>query len=80
VPVAVQVSLGKLSLTGVGTSSAIPAASITTTLITMTATTKALFVTGTLAAVSLPFVIPRTENKPSPVSVPRGVESSTTKP
>lgn len=64
-PVAVQASLGKLSLTGIGTSSAIPAASVTTTLITMTATTKALFVTGTLAAVSLPFVLPRTENKPA---------------
>lgn len=64
-PVAVQASLGKLSLTGIGTSSAIPAASVTTTLITMTATTKALLVTGTLAAVSLPFVLPRTENKPA---------------
>lgn len=65
-PVAVQASLGKLSLPGIGTSSAIPAASITTTLVTMTATTKALLVTGTLAALSLPFVLPRTENKPAP--------------
>ncbi len=64
-PVAVRASLGKLSLTGIGTSSVIPAASVTTTLITMTATTKALLVTGTLAAVSLPFVLPRTENKPA---------------
>ena len=64
-PVAVQVSLGKLSFTGIGTSSAIPAASFTTTLITMTVTTKALLVTGTLAAVSLPFVLPRTEHKPA---------------
>jgi|GEM_PF-1984305 len=79
-PVAVQASLGKLSLTGIGTSSAIPAASVTTTLITMTATTKALLVTGTLAAVSLPFVLPRTENKPSLVDAPRVVRSSATKP
>lgn len=65
-PVAVQASLGKLSLPGIGTSSAIPAASVTTTLVTMTATTKALLVTGTLASVSLPFVLHRTENKPAP--------------
>lgn len=79
-PVAVQVSLGKLSLTGIGTSSAIPAASVTTTLVSMTTTTKALLVTGTLAAVSLPFVLPRTENKPSLVDAPRVVRSSATKP
>jgi RNA polymerase sigma factor (sigma-70 family) len=65
-PVALQASLGKLSLTGIGTSSAIPAASVTTTLVTVTATTKALLFTGTLTAVSLPFVLPRMENKPSP--------------
>lgn len=79
-PVAVQASLGKLSLTGIGTSSAIPAASVTTTLITMTATTKALLVTGTLAAVSLPFVLHRTESKPSPLNAPRVVKSGTAKP
>lgn len=48
-PVAVQASLGKLSLTGIGTSSAIPAASVTTTLITMTATTKMLLITAASA-------------------------------
>lgn len=79
-PVAVQASLGKLSLTGIGTSSAIPAASVTTTLITMTATTKALLLTGTLAAVLLPLVLPRTENKPSPANAPRVVKSSSAKP
>jgi RNA polymerase sigma factor (sigma-70 family) len=79
-PVAVQASLGKLSLTGIGTSSAIPAASVTTTLITMTATTKALLVTGTLAAVSLPFVLPRTENKPTPVSPPSVTKTIATNP
>ena len=79
-PVAVQVSLGKLSLTGIGTSSAIPAASVTTTIITMTTTTKALLVSGTLAAVSLPFALHRTESKPSPVHVPGVVKSGTAKP
>lgn len=78
-PVAVQASLGKLSLTGIGTSSTITSTSaITTTLVTMTATTKALLVTGTLAAVSLPFVLHRTESKPSPVDEPRVVKSSAT--
>jgi RNA polymerase sigma factor (sigma-70 family) len=79
-PVAVQVSLGKLSLTGIGTSSAIPAASVTTTLITMTDTTKALLVTGTLAAVSLPFVLPRTEKKLAPVSPPTVTKAIATNP
>jgi RNA polymerase sigma factor (sigma-70 family) len=80
-PVAVQASLGKLSLTGIGTSSTIPVAStITTTLITMTTTTKALLVTGTLAAVSLPFVLPRTETKPTPASPPSVVKNSPVKP
>jgi hypothetical protein len=79
-PVAVQVSLGKLSLTGIGTSSAIPAASVTTTLITMTTTTKALLVTGALAAVSLPFVLPRTENKPAPSRQPAATKAIATNP
>jgi RNA polymerase sigma factor (sigma-70 family) len=77
-PIAVQASLGKLSLTGIGTSSAIPAASVTTTFLTMTATTKALLVTGTLAAVSLPFVLPRTENKPTPNRPPPETKGFTT--
>ena len=74
-PVAVQASLGKLSLTGIGTSS-----TITTTLITMTATTKALLVTGTIAAVALPFVLPPTEDKPAPVRPPSVAKSSQAKP
>ena len=77
-PIAVQASLGKLSLTGIGTSSVIPAASVTTTFLTMTATTKALLVTGTLAAVSLPFVLPRTENKPTPNRPPPETKGFTT--
>jgi RNA polymerase sigma factor (sigma-70 family) len=79
-PVALQASLGKLSLTGIGTSSAIPAASVTTTLITMTATTKALLVTGTLAAVSLPFVLHRQEAKPTSASPPSVAKNSPAKP
>jgi RNA polymerase sigma factor (sigma-70 family) len=79
-PVAVQASLGKLSLTGIGTSSAIPPHPFTTTLITMTATTKALLVTGTLAAVSLPFVLPRPEAKPTSASPPSVAKNSPAKP
>ena len=81
-PVAVQASLGKLSLTGIGTTSAItPTASfITTTLITMTATTKALLITGTIAAVSLPFVLHRPEAKPAPVNQSRVLKSSSAEP
>jgi RNA polymerase sigma factor (sigma-70 family) len=81
-PVAVQASLGKLCLTGISTTTAItPAASvISTTLITMTATTKVLLVTGTLAAFSLPFVIHRPEPKPIPASPPSVVKNSPTKP
>ena len=81
-PVAVQASLGKLSLTGIGTTSAItPTASfITTTLITMTATTKALLITGTIAAVSLPFVLHRPEAKPAPVTQASVAKSSEAKP
>jgi RNA polymerase sigma factor (sigma-70 family) len=79
-PAAVQASLGKLSLSGIGTSSAIPAASVTTTLITMTATTKAMLLTGTLAAVSLPFVLPRTETKPTLAIPPSVAKSSPAKP
>lgn len=79
-PVAVQVSLGKLSLTGIGTSSAVPAASVTTTLITMTATTKALLVTGTLAAVSVPFVLDRQEAKPTSASPPSVAKNGPAKP
>lgn len=80
VPPALTASLSKISLTGIGTSSAIQAASFTTTLITMTATTKALLVTGTLAAVSLPFVIHRPEAKPIPASPPSVVKNSPAKP
>lgn len=64
-PVAVQASLGKLSLTGIGSSSAIPAASVTTTLITMTATTKTLLaIAATTALVTVPLIY---QQKPAPV-------------
>ncbi|PAW65511.1 MAG: hypothetical protein B9S38_15100 [Verrucomicrobiia bacterium Tous-C4TDCM] len=81
-PVAVQASLGKLSLTGIGTASAIPRATsvVTASLITMTTTTKALIVSGTLAAVSLPFVLRQPENKPMPETPPARVESNQAKP
>ena len=81
-PAALQASLGKLSLTGIGTSSAItPASSIfTTTLVTMTTTTKALLITGTIAAVSVPFVLHRPETKPASVSPPSVLKSSPAKP
>ena len=68
-PVAVQVYLGKLSLTGIGTSSAItPASSIfTTTLITMTATTKTLLaIAATTALVAVPLIY-QLQHKPAPV-------------
>jgi len=75
-PVAVQVSLGKLSVTGIGTSS-IGASVVTTTLITMTATTKALLITGIIAAVSLPFVLHRPKAKPTSVATPNQVKRPT---
>ena len=68
-PVAVQVYLGKLSLTGIGTSAAItPASSIfTTTLITMTATTKTLLaIAATTALVAVPLIY-QLQHKPAPV-------------
>ena len=65
-PAALQASLGKLSLTSVGASSA--AVPITTaagsTLIAMTTTTKTLLITGTLATASLPFLLSRPEAQP----------------
>jgi RNA polymerase sigma factor (sigma-70 family) len=78
-PAAVQVSLGKLSLTGIGTSSAItPASSIlTTTLITMTATTKALLITGAIAAATLPFVLHHPANKSLATNAPKTVRQAT---
>lgn len=80
-PVAVQVSLGKLSLTGIGAISAIPNASVvTTTLITMTAATKALLITGTLVAVSLPFVIDRQEKPPTTAVLPPVAKAMAAKP
>jgi RNA polymerase sigma factor (sigma-70 family) len=65
-PAALQASLGKLSLTSIGASSAtIPATSVAgSTLIAMTTTTKALLITGTLATASLPFLLSRPEAKP----------------
>ncbi len=78
-PAAVQASLGKLSLTDIGTSSAItPASSIfTTTLITMTATTKALLITGAIAAATLPFVLHHPANKSLATNAPKTVRQST---
>jgi RNA polymerase sigma-70 factor (ECF subfamily) len=65
-PAALQASLGKLSLTSIGASSAaIPATTVAgSTLIAMTTTTKALLITGTLATASLPFLLSRPEAKP----------------
>jgi hypothetical protein len=65
-PAALQASLGKLSLTSIGASSAAsPATSVAgSTLIAMTTTTKALLITGTLAKASLPFLLSRPESKP----------------
>ena len=65
-PAALQASLGKLSLTSIGASSAaIPATTVAgSTLIAMTTTTKALLITGTLATASLPFLLSRPETKP----------------
>ncbi len=66
-PVAVQASLGKLSLTGIGTTPAIPAASVTTTLVTMTATTKTLLaIAATTALVTVPLIYQQ-QHKPAPV-------------
>jgi len=69
-PAAVQASLGKLSLSGIGTSASItPAVSLsaTTTFLTMTTASKAILITSTLAAVSLPFALHRPESKPAVV-------------
>ena len=66
-PVAVQASLGKLCLTGISTTTAItPAASvISTTLITMTATTKTLLAIAAITAlVTVPLIY---QQKPAPV-------------
>jgi hypothetical protein len=65
-PAALQASLGKLSLTSIGVpSSAIPTTTVAgSTLIAMTTTTKTLFITGTLATASLPFLLSRPEVKP----------------
>ena len=65
-PAALQASLGKLSLTSIGASSAtIPATSVVgSTLIAMTTTTKTLLITGALATASLPFLLSRPEAKP----------------
>jgi RNA polymerase sigma-70 factor (ECF subfamily) len=76
-PVAVQASLGKLSLTGIGTTPTIPAASVTTTLITMTATTKALLITGAIAAATLPFVLHHPANKSMATNAPKTVRQAT---
>ena len=68
-PVAVQASLGKLCLTGISTTTAItPAASvISTTLITMTATTKTLLaIAATTALVTVPLIYQQ-QHKPAPV-------------
>jgi RNA polymerase sigma factor (sigma-70 family) len=78
-PVALQASLGKLPLTGICTTSAItPSASVlTTTLVTMTATTKALLITGAIAAATLPFVLHHPANKSLATNAPKTVRQST---
>lgn len=65
-PAALQTSLGKLSLTSIGSSSAaIPTATVADSiLIAMTTTTKTLLITGSLATASLPFLLSRPEGKP----------------
>ena len=69
-PVAVQASLGKLSFTGIGASSAItPAASVftTSTFITMVTTTKTLLaIAATTALVTVPLIYQQ-QHKPAPV-------------
>jgi RNA polymerase sigma factor (sigma-70 family) len=78
-PLAVQASLGKISLSGIGTSASITTAvslSATTTLLTMTSASKAILITSTLAAVSLPFALHRPESKPPPASPPQVVKRS----
>lgn len=78
-PVALQASLGKLPLTGIGTTSAItPTASVlTTTLVTMTAITKALLITGAIAAATLPFVLHHPANKSLATNAPKTVRQET---
>ena len=65
-PAALQASLGKLSLTCVGASSAaVPSTTAAgSNLIAMTTTTKTLLITGTLATASLPFLLTRPEAQP----------------
>lgn len=66
-PPGVAASLGKVSISGLGTKAAItPGAGITTALIAVTTTAKPVLATTAIAIVSIPFVIPR-----SPPSVPK---------
>ena len=76
-PAALQASLGKLSISGVGLPATAIASSstvLTTTLIAMTTTTKALLITGTLATASLPFLLSRPEAGPAPGIKPKVVK------
>lgn len=65
-PASLTASLGKLAISGVGTSTAIPpGAAITATLIAMTTTTKVLLAIATVAAISVPIVLHRPAAVPS---------------
>jgi RNA polymerase sigma-70 factor (ECF subfamily) len=76
-PAALTASLNKIAISGVGVHAVLGSGAIVaTTVFTMTATTKALLVTGTLAAVSLPFLLQRNEVKPIPVGPPRITKAS----
>lgn len=78
-PAGFTASLGKLSISGLGTHATItPGTSITTTLLAMTTTAKLVFATAAVALVSIPMLIqrsphakpktPRTQVKAKPVS------------
>ena len=85
-PAGVTASLGKLSISGLGTQAAItPGASITTTFLAMTTTAKLVLATAALALVSIPVLIqrsPHAEPKTQPTQVkvkPVSIESSANK-
>lgn len=66
-PVALSASLGKVSISGLGTSAAItPGATITTTFIAMTAAAKVLLAAAAVAVISIPWVLHR-----SPAALPK---------
>lgn len=69
-PVALSASLGKVSISGLGTGAAItPGATITTTLIAMNAAAKVLLAAAAVAVISIPWVLHR-----SPAALPKKAE------